>query len=293
MNDLIFENYQHTFDEKSGLIALDSSVAFSKYKKMVKSIPDLTIEEEIAALQDFKNHNRLESVQKVILSNLKHVLYVVKQYKGYGLPEQDLVQEGNIGLMKAVKNYLYDFKVRIISYALSWIKAEIQSYILKNWKIVKIATTNELKKLFFNLRKTQKEIESLGLNESQFYDMVSKKLHVTKENIKEMMSYFGHHDVMIDEKNELFIEHHELIEFQDPEMFYVQKQTNQMIEKIKNLLETDFFQEKEKVVLMKKYLVEEPLSNKDIGKILNISAERVRQIEDIVIHKIQKKLKTI
>ena len=122
------------------------------YISAVNRMPMLTLEEEQAAARQLKDHNDLEAARKLVLSHLRLVVSVSRQYLGYGLPHGDLIQEGNVGLMKAVKRFDPDQGVRLVSYALHWIKAEIHEYILKNWRMVKVATTKAQRKLFFNLR---------------------------------------------------------------------------------------------------------------------------------------------
>ena len=122
------------------------------YISAANRLPMLTLEEEQAFARKLKNENDLEAASKLVLSHLRLVVSVSRQYLGYGLPHGDLIQEGNVGLMKAVKRFDPDQGVRLVSYALHWIKAEIHEYILKNWRMVKVATTKAQRKLFFNLR---------------------------------------------------------------------------------------------------------------------------------------------
>ena len=138
----------------------------NSYNSYVMTIPNLSHKEAKELLNKFKIEESIQAAQQLILSQLKTVVHIARQYKNYGLPEEDLVQEGNIGLMKAVKNFDTSREVRLYTYSLLWIKAEIQSYVLKNWKIVKIGTTKNLKKLFFNFRKIQKEMIDLGISKN-------------------------------------------------------------------------------------------------------------------------------
>ncbi len=283
--DLIIE--EKPFELNFDLIHSSSPSHFQQYKKTVLSIPDMTLEQEIESMKLFIEKNDIQSVQKVIVANLKHVLYIVKKYKGYGLPEEDLVQEGNIGLMKAVKNYDLSFHVKIITYAISWIKAEIQTYILKNWKIVKIATTNELKKLFFSLRETQKEGELMGFSFIDLKEMIAKKLNVSKENVLEMMNYFYQSDCYLDD-DENYTQ--SLIDYHDPEYHLSNQQQNILLQQLNLLIhQGDILTEKEKSVMVDKYLMHEHVvTNKEIAQKLGISAERVRQLEESAIKKIKK-----
>ncbi|MCX8521820.1 MAG: RNA polymerase factor sigma-32, partial [Rhodoferax sp.] len=130
------------------------------YISAANRLPLLTLEEEKEFARKFRNENDLEAAGKLVLSHLRLVISISRQYLGYGLPHGDLIQEGNVGLMKAVKRFDPDQGVRLVSYALHWIKAEIHEYILKNWRMVKVATTKAQRKLFFNLRSMKQRFKS-------------------------------------------------------------------------------------------------------------------------------------
>jgi RNA polymerase sigma-32 factor len=177
------------------------------YISAVNRMPMLTPEQEQEFARKLKNENDLESASKLVLSHLRVVVSVARQYLGYGLPHADLIQEGNIGLMKAVKRYDPDQGVRLVSYAMHWIKAEIHEYILKNWRMVKVATTKAQRKLFFNLRSMKQGLkaeadEATGthrdtLTSSQIDSMV-KDLHVKREEVMEMETRMSGGDVLLD-----------------------------------------------------------------------------------------------
>jgi RNA polymerase sigma-32 factor len=170
-------------------------------------MPMLTPEQEQEFARKLKNENDLEAASKLVLSLLRVVVSVARQYLGYGLPHADLIQEGNIGLMKAVKRYDPDQGVRLVSYAMHWIKAEIHEYILKNWRMVKVATTKAQRKLFFNLRSMKQGLkaeadEATGthrdtLTASQI-DSMAKDLNVKREEVMEMETRMSGGDVLLD-----------------------------------------------------------------------------------------------
>ena len=177
------------------------------YISAVNRMPMLTPEQEQEFARKLKNENDLEAAGKLVLSHLRVVVSVARHYLGYGLPHADLIQEGNIGLMKAVKRYDPDQGVRLVSYAMHWIKAEIHEYILKNWRMVKVATTKAQRKLFFNLRSMKQGLkaeadEATGthrdtLTASQI-DSMAKDLNVKREEVMEMEMRMSGGDVLLD-----------------------------------------------------------------------------------------------
>ena len=177
------------------------------YISAVNRMPMLTLEQEQEFARKLKNENDLEAAGKLVLSHLRVVVSVARQYLGYGLPHADLIQEGNIGLMKAVKRFDPDQGVRLVSYAMHWIKAEIHEYILKNWRMVKVATTKAQRKLFFNLRSMKQGLkaeadEATGthrdtLTASQI-DSMAKDLNVKREEVMEMETRMSGGDVLLD-----------------------------------------------------------------------------------------------
>ncbi|MCW5651497.1 MAG: RNA polymerase sigma factor RpoH [Ramlibacter sp.] len=175
------------------------------YISAVNRLPMLTLEEEQTFARKLKDENDLEAAGKLVLSHLRLVVSVSRKYLGYGLPHGDLIQEGNIGLMKAVKRFDPDQGVRLVSYALHWIRAEIHEYILKNWRMVKVATTKAQRKLFFNLRsmkqgfKDEADVETHRetLTDAQI-DVMAKELNVKREEVIEMETRMSGGDVMLD-----------------------------------------------------------------------------------------------
>ncbi|WBY00483.1 RNA polymerase sigma factor RpoH [Ramlibacter tataouinensis] len=175
------------------------------YISAVNRLPMLTPEEEQEFARKFKDHNDLEAAGKLVLSHLRLVVSVSRKYLGYGLPHGDLIQEGNIGLMKAVKRYDPDQGVRLVSYALHWIRAEIHEYILKNWRMVKVATTKAQRKLFFNLRSMKQgfkdddgaQTHRETLTDAQI-DVMARELNVKREEVIEMETRMAGGDVLLD-----------------------------------------------------------------------------------------------
>ncbi|HVK94904.1 MAG TPA: RNA polymerase sigma factor RpoH [Noviherbaspirillum sp.] len=165
------------------------------YISAVNRIPMLTPEEEISLARELRDKNDLGAAQKLVMSHLRLVVSIARGYLGYGLPHADLIQEGNIGLMKAVKRFDPDQGVRLVSYAMHWIKAEMHEYILKNWRLVKVATTKAQRKLFFNLRSHK---ESLDTMTPAQVDDLAQALNVKREEVIEMETRMSGHDIALD-----------------------------------------------------------------------------------------------
>ncbi len=165
------------------------------YMQAVSGIPVLSREEEQALSLRFRDSDDLEAARSLVLSNLRFVVHVAKGYLGYGLPLADLIQEGNIGLMKAVKRFDPEVGVRLVSFAVHWIRAEIHEYVLRNWRLVKVATTKAQRKLFFNLRKARKHLGWLSEDERH---AVAKDLGVSKHEVVEMEKRLSSRDMSFD-----------------------------------------------------------------------------------------------
>ncbi|WOA53611.1 RNA polymerase sigma factor RpoH [Dickeya solani] len=165
------------------------------YIRAANAYPMLTAEEERALAERLHYHGDLDAAKQLILSHLRFVIHVARNYSGYGLPQADLIQEGNIGLMKAVRRFNPDVGVRLVSFAVHWIKAEIHEYVLRNWRIVKVATTKAQRKLFFNLRKTKKR---LGWFNQDEVELVARELGVTSKDVREMESRMVAQDMTFD-----------------------------------------------------------------------------------------------
>ena len=165
------------------------------YLRMINTYPMLTAEEEKSLGERLYYHDDVDAARQLILSHLRFVAHIARGYSGYGLPQADLIQEGNIGLMKAVRRFNPGMGVRLVSFAVHWIKAEIHEYVLKNWRIVKVATTKAQRKLFFNLRKNK---QRLGWFNSAEVDMVADELGVSRKDVLEMESRMSAQDMSFD-----------------------------------------------------------------------------------------------
>jgi RNA polymerase sigma-32 factor len=165
------------------------------YLERVSRIPVLTREEERALAERFRSQNDLEAARELVLSHLRFVVHIARGYSGYGLPVGDLIQEGNVGLMKAVKRFDPSLNVRLVSFAVHWIRAEIHEYVLRNWRLVKIATTKAQRKLFFNLRRLKKNLTWLSAEETA---AVARDLGVTPSEVTEMEKRLAARDMSFD-----------------------------------------------------------------------------------------------
>ncbi|MFW5330689.1 RNA polymerase sigma factor RpoH [Hydrogenophaga sp. ZJX-1] len=176
------------------------------YISAVNRMPLLTLEEEQGAARRLRDHNDIDAAGQLVMSHLRLVVSIARQYLGYGLPHGDLIQEGNVGLMKAVKRFDPEQGVRLVSYAMHWIKAEIHEYILKNWRMVKVATTKAQRKLFFNLRSMKQGFRAEALDGDTHreafsdgeVDMVARDLKVKPEEVREMETRLSGGDVVLD-----------------------------------------------------------------------------------------------
>ena len=165
------------------------------YIQAVNRVPMLTPEEELRLARDLRDHNDLESAGRLVMSHLRLVVAVARNYLGYGLPHADLIQEGNIGLMKAVKRFDPERGVRLVSFALHWIRAEIHEYVLKNWRLVKVATTKAQRKLFFNLRSMK---QGLGTMSQEQVSDIARELNVKREEVSEMETRLSGGDIALE-----------------------------------------------------------------------------------------------
>lgn len=177
------------------LPAISAVDSVEHYARAIKAYPILSAEEEYALAVKFKKENDLEAARKLIVSHLRLVASIARGYVGYGLPQADLIQEGNIGLMKAVKRFDPERGVRLVSFAMHWIKAEIHEYIVRNWRMVKIATTKAQRKLFFNLRSMKTGLGSLQTAEVAH---IAKELNVKPEEVLEMEARLNGHEISLE-----------------------------------------------------------------------------------------------
>ncbi|AEX54061.1 RNA polymerase sigma factor RpoH [Rahnella sp. C60] len=176
-------------------LALVPQGSLEAYVRAANAYPMLTAEEERALAERLHYNGDLEAAKELILSHLRFVAHIARNYSGYGLPQADLIQEGNIGLMKAVRRFNPEVGVRLVSFAVHWIKAEIHEYVLRNWRIVKVATTKAQRKLFFNLRKNK---QRLGWFSHDEVEHVARELGVTSKDVLEMESRMAAQDMTFD-----------------------------------------------------------------------------------------------
>lgn len=259
------------------------------YIRQIYSIPMLEKEEEHALALELQETGSIEAAQKLIMSNLRFVVKIARGYSGYGLQLSDLIQEGNIGLMKAVKRFSPDHDVRLISYAVHWIKAEIHEYVIRNWKIVKIATTKAQRKLFFKLRSNKKR---LGWFSEQEVQDVADTLGVKPETVIEMESRLSSHDIAFDapvnqDDESDFSPSAYLCDLRsDPARQFetddTQTQHLQLMEaSLKNL------DERSQDIIQRRWLDDKKSTLHDLADKYQVSAERIRQLEQNAIKKLR------
>ena len=277
------------------LSTLGSIDSYDRYMQSIRAIPSLTAEEEMNLGMRLKKSNDLEAAKTLILSHLKLVAKVARGYAGYGLPQSDLVQEGNIGLMKAVKRFDPERGVRLVSFAIYWIKAEIQEYIVKNWRLVKTATTKAQRKLFFNLRSMKKTLQPLKSDE---INSIAKELNVKPEDVREMEYRFNGNEISLDygseESEDDVYRPIAYLKDEAPEpseqMEIDQSENNSLSSLKKALLSLD---ERSRLILEERWLKDKEASTlHELADKLGVSAERIRQIEQSAMKKIKSLLQS-
>jgi len=280
-----------TFNTNLPSIALEGGL--SKYLAQIKKFPMLSAEEEYMLAKNWKNRGDLKAAQKLVTSHLRLVAKIAMGYRGYGLPVSDLVSEGNIGLMQAVKKFDPERGFRLATYAMWWIKASMQEYILRSWSLVKIGTTTAQKKLFFNLKKlkNQLSITTTGDLKPEHVDVISKKLDVKKEEVVSMnRRLYGKEKSLNDPVKE-----GDGTEWQDwivdnkldQELKLSQDQEFNERKKLMNN-SMGILNPREKEILVARKLSENPQTLDDLSKKYKISRERIRQIEGKAFEKLQK-----
>jgi RNA polymerase sigma-32 factor len=264
------------------------------YLAQINQFPLLNKEEEFKLAVRYRKDDDIEAAHKLITSNLRFVVKVAFEYKSYGTKLLDLIQEGNIGLMMAVKKFNPYKGYRFISYAIWWIRAYIQNFIIKTWSLVKIGTTQAQKKLFYKIGKVRKALESNGENEKK-YELLAHDLDVTKEDIIEMEQRMSSRDLSLDapfdESHELT--HLELLKEESPnqEEAFAQEEEKKIREhEVQDAMRR--LNEKEVYVLQNRIMAEEPLTLQQIGDHLKLSRERVRQIESEALKKLKREFGT-
>ncbi len=259
------------------------------YIQSVGAIPVLAKEDEQALAKRFRESEDLDAARELVMAHLRFVVHIAKGYTGYGLPLNDLIQEGNVGLMKAVKRFDPDYDVRLVSFAVHWIRAEIHEFVLKNWRIVKVATTKAQRKLFFNLRKKKKTLSWLSAAETK---AVAKDLGVKPEEVTEMEKRLYSRDALFDptpdaddERN--FTPAAYLPSPQADPAMQVEKAdwhedaTTRMTAALKIL------DDRSRRILEERWLTEDKMTLHELAAEYGISAERVRQLEVNAIKKLR------
>ena len=272
-------------------LALSPVGSLDAYVQAVHAIPVLSAEQERELAVRFHDQQDLDAARQLVLHHLRFVVHVARGYLGYGLPLGDLVQEGNIGLMKAVKRFDPGVGVRLVSFAVHWIKAEMHEYILKNWRIVKVATTKAQRKLFFNLRKSKKR---LGWMNKAEVDAVAKDLGVTPEEVMEMESRLAGQDIGFDltpeSEDEDSISVAPVTYLADTEADPAQAIERQDYEtrseaKLEHALTA--LDQRSRHILQRRWLDDEKATLQELADQYQVSAERIRQLENNAIRKLR------
>ncbi len=267
----------------------NSASSLDNYIHTVNNYPMLSPDEEIALARRLRDHNDLDAAGHLVLSHLRVVVSIARKYIGYGLPQADLIQEGNIGLMKAVKRFDPERGVRLVSFAMHWIKAEMHEYILRNWRMVKIATTKGQRKLFFNLRSHKTASHSLTPTEAE---AMAQELGVKREEVLEMEARFSGQDIALDPVGDDGEETYGPLAYltnteDEPAQILVQAESEQRAStglvsaldsldpRSRHIVEARWLQEDDNATLH------------ELAAQYNISAERVRQIEQKAFQKMK------
>jgi RNA polymerase sigma-32 factor len=273
----------------SHLLAPAGTGSLDAYIQEVNKIPVLTLEEEQSLARRFRDEEDLDAARMMVMSHLRFVVHVARGYAGYGLPLGDLVQEGNIGLMKAVKRFDPDQGVRLVSFAVHWIRAEIHEFILRNWRIVKVATTKAQRKLFFNLRRQKKRLG--WLNQSEV-NRVAEELGVKPEVVTEMESRLSGQDIGFDMNNDdddstyvapaaylegLTVSPDEAAEAADWE----QHHHNLLFDGVESL------DDRSRDIIQSRWLLDPKSTLQDLADKYGVSAERIRQLEAVAMKKLK------
>nr|GIR51498.1 MAG: RNA polymerase sigma factor RpoH [Gammaproteobacteria bacterium] len=261
------------------------------YLNSIQNIAILSPEEERKLAEDLYYREDLEAARQLVMAHLRFVVHIARGYSGYGLPQADLIQEGNVGLMKAVRKFNPEVGVRLISFAVHWIKSEIHEYVLKNWKIVKVATTKAQRKLFFNLRNKKKDITWLSEDDVK---MISNELDVKEDTVREMeqreshlMTFFDPYSADDSEEGNTYSPADYLTNEDSDPMEIVEKedfardQINQLQSAISDL------DERSQLILKERWLTDDKPTLHELADKYGISAERIRQIEKKAMEKIR------
>jgi RNA polymerase sigma-32 factor len=260
------------------------------YIERVSAIPMLSREDELDLARRYRDHDDLDAARDLVLSHLRFVVHIARGYLGYGLPVGDLIQEGNVGLMKAVKRFDPDMGVRLVSFAVHWIRAEIHEFVIRNWRLVRVATTKAQRKLFFNLRRLKKNLAWLSDDETR---AVAGELGVDPREVREMEQRLSARDLSFDPAPDtddddgiaspsLYLPSAET----DPATAIEQEQWDGVVaESLMAALGT--LDERSRTVVRARWLAEEKRTLQDLADDYGVSAERIRQIEAVALNKLR------
>jgi RNA polymerase sigma-32 factor len=263
--------------------------SLDSYIDRVSQIPVLSKEDEVALATRFRTHADLDAARQLVLSHLRFVVHISRGYLGYGLPMGDLIQEGNVGLMKAVKRFDPNVGVRLVSFAVHWIRAEIHEYVLRNWRLVKVATTKSQRKLFFNLRRMKKNLAWLSEEETQ---AVAKDLGVEVSDVREMEQRLSARDMSFDPTPDADEE-----EAYSPAMYLPASNADPAVEVEREEWEEDStdrlmiamekLDDRSRDILKRRWMTDDKATLHELADEYGISAERVRQVETNAIKKLK------
>mgnify|MGYP003571697256 CR=1 FL=1 len=271
-------------------ISINHTGSFDSYLAYVNNLPMLNEAQEKTLFLDYQEHNNLAAAQQIILAHLRFVAFIARSYKGYGLPIEDLVQEGTVGLMKSVKKFSLDYGVRLSSFAVHYIKAEIQEFVIRNWRLVKSATTKAKRKLFYNLKRLKTNIGWLTNKEKK---EISTQLKVSEEDINDMELQISQPDILINsvEKNEQESTHFNIENIlEDKSAFFetslIQDDFKQKaLHEVNNIVNT--LDERSKDIVVHRWLSSERKTHKFFSNKYGVSQERIRQIEEKALQKMK------
>ncbi|MCB1689905.1 MAG: RNA polymerase sigma factor RpoH [Halioglobus sp.] len=260
------------------------------YVQAVSSIPILSIERERELAEDLYYNENLQAARELVLSHLRFVVHIARSYSGYGLAEADLIQEGNVGLMKAVKRFNPEKGVRLVSFAVHWIKAEMHEFILRNWRIVKVATTKAQRKLFFNLRSAKKSLSWLSAEEAQ---AIAEDLGVDVNEVQRMEGRLSSRDLGYDQPTDTdddeawhapqyYLEDHSA----DPAQILESNDWQDSSEAKLHSALSDL-DERSRDILSQRWLAEKKATLHDLAAQYSVSAERIRQLEQSAMAKLR------
>ncbi len=260
------------------------------YLSSVHSIPILSKEEEQELALRLYEEDDLDAARQLVIHHLRFVVHIARSYQGYGLPLGDIIQEGNVGLMKAVDKYDPHRGVKVVSFAVHWIKAEIHEYILKNWRLVKIATTKAQRKLFFNLRSKKKSLDWLTKEEAE---KIASDLNVEVKDVLHMENRLSSNDSSFDapvptgDDDEIMAPAQYLEDKRyDPEVIVASEQADQ-VNKEELIAALKMLDDRSKDILQRRYLSDDKATLHDLADEYKVSAERIRQIENSALKKLK------